>query len=183
MNNYTVANKPEEILDLVNKKDEIVGEVVRKIANSDPKFTHREVGVIIIDNENKILLQKRSKYKKVFPGMWSITAGHILKGYSPDDTSHLELEEELGFDTKLIFLDKEFHSYNHETHFMYYYLGKYNKEEIKLELAEVEQVGFYSQQELNDLINNEEESFNKIHLPIIKKIFDNKYQDQFNKIN
>ncbi|MDH5533533.1 MAG: NUDIX domain-containing protein [Candidatus Pacebacteria bacterium] len=182
MNNHHLANKPEEILDLVDQNDEIIGEVIRKDANNNPKLTHREVGVIIIDQNNKILLQKRSQYKTVFPGMWSITAGHILKGENPDQTAHTELKEELGFDTKLVFLDKEFHKYNHETHFMYYYLGKYNGEEIELEQAEVEKVNFFSENGIEELIKSGQE-VNQIHLPIIKKIFNQEYQKQFNKLS
>jgi isopentenyldiphosphate isomerase len=182
MNKHHIANKPEEILDLVDKNDKIIGEVIRKEANSDPELTHREVGVIIIDNNNKVLLQKRSQYKTVHPNMWSITAGHILKGENSDETSHTELKEELGFDTKLVYLDKELHTYDHETHFMYYYLGKYNEEEIKLEKAEVERVAFYSEEELMGLIKSGQK-VNKIHLPMIKKIWGKDYQEQLNKLN
>ena len=40
------ANFPDEILDLVDKNDKIIGEIVRAEANSDPKLFHREVGVL-----------------------------------------------------------------------------------------------------------------------------------------
>jgi len=182
MNSHHLANKPEELLDLVNQDDVIIGEVIRKDANSNPSLTHREVGIIIIDQDNRILLQKRSKYKTVFPGMWSITAGHILKGENPDQTAHQELTEELGFNSKLIFLDKEFHKYDHETHFMYYYLGKYQGEKIVLEEAEVEKIAFYSKGDLSDLIASKQE-VNVKHLPIINKIFDKYYQDKIDQLD
>ena len=54
------ANKPEEVLDLVNANDEVVGTVIREEANTNPKMTHREVAVILVDDQNRILLQKKS---------------------------------------------------------------------------------------------------------------------------
>lgn len=170
MDNSNIANKPDELLDWVDDKDQVIGQIVRKKANSDPKYTHREVGILIFDQDKRVLLQKRSQYKTVFPGLWSITAGHILSGDEPLQTAHSELEEELGFDTKLTYFKKEFHRYDHETHFMYYYLGRYKDEKIVLEQAEVEKTQFFSKDELEELIKSNQ-PINKIHLPIINQIF------------
>ncbi|NCN87753.1 MAG: NUDIX domain-containing protein [Candidatus Pacebacteria bacterium] len=170
MDKNDTANKPEELLDWVDDNDQIIGQIVRKKANSNPKYIHREVGVLIFDQDNRVLLQKRSQYKNVFPGMWSITAGHILSGEQPLATAHTELKEELGFDTDLTFLKKELHRYDHESHFMYYYLGRYNGEKLVLEKAEVEKTSFFSKDELEKLIESNK-LVNKLHLPIIIEIF------------
>lgn len=169
-----IANKPDELLDWVDDQDQVIGQIVRKKANSDPQYTHREVGILVFDNLNRVLLQKRSQHKTVHPGMWSITAGHILSSDDPLETAHTELQEELGFDVDLVFLEKELHSYDHETHFMYYYLAQYNGEEISLEAAEVEKVDFFSKAELDELIAKNEEPVNLKHLPIINKVFQDK---------
>jgi 8-oxo-dGTP pyrophosphatase MutT (NUDIX family) len=170
MDNNNIANKPDELLDWVDDKDQVIGQIVREKANSNPKFTHREVGVLIFDQDKRVLLQKRSQYKTVFPGLWSITAGHILSGDEPLLTAHSELKEELGFDTKLTYLKKELHRYDHETHFMYYYLGRYNGEKIVLEQAEVEKTQFFSKNDLEELLKSNQ-PINKTHLPIINQIF------------
>jgi isopentenyldiphosphate isomerase len=175
MNNHHIANKPDELLDWVDQDDQVIGQIVRGKANSDPQYTHREVGVLIFDKDNRVLLQRRSQYKTVHPGMWSVTAGHILSGETAIETAHTELKEELGFDTDLEYLEKEFHSYDHETHFMYYYLAKYEDQEIELEAAEVEKVQFFSRSELDNLLKSEE-LVNKKHLPIINKVLDGKFK-------
>lgn len=152
MNQEEKANKPEEILDLVNEDDQIIGEVIRKNANSNPKLIHREIAVIVVDDKNRILLQKRSEYKTVNPGMWSVTAGHVLKGEDLFVTAHSELQEELGFDTELVFIKKVLHKYKWETHFMSYFLGSYNGEKIKIETSQASEIRFFAKKELEDFI-------------------------------
>ncbi len=175
-----IANKPNELLDLVNKDDQVIGEVVRKEANSNPDLIHREVAVVIINNNNEVLLQKRSKYKKVNPLVWSMTAGHILKGADIKQTAHRELQEEIGFDTSLIFLTKKLHRYDWETHFSYYFLGLYNNQEINCELAEVEEVKFVNRQELNKILKYEE--VNQHYLSIIQDLWEGVFNKQITKL-
>ncbi|MCB9813447.1 MAG: NUDIX domain-containing protein [Pseudomonadales bacterium] len=181
MNNSQLANKPEEILDLVDENDEIIGEVVRKKANSSPNLIHREISVIIIDKNNKILLQKRSKYKTVNPNMWSLTAGHVLKGDDLLETAHRELEEELGFDTSLIFINKKLQKYVWETHFMYYYLGIYDDEVINFESTEVSETKFFSQAELKEFIKNDG-LVNLKHIKILDECWDEVYAEQIKQL-
>jgi len=174
------ANKPNELLDLVNENDEIVGEVLRKDANSDPVLTHREVAVVIINSNNEVLLQKRSKYKTVNPLMWSMTAGHVVKGEDILKTAHTELQEELGFDTPLVFIKKELHKYPWETHFMYYYLGIYNNEKIILEPAEVEKVLFVNDAKLKEFLSSS--SVNEKHLPTLNQLWSGIFNKQIQKL-
>ena len=164
------ANQPDEILDWVNEQDEIIGEVNRKLANSDPKYIHREVGILLLDSQNRILWQKRSAYKAVNPNMWSITAGHVVQGQNPDQVAHQELKEELGFNVPLQFVKKELQYYPHETHFMYYYIGRYNQQVIQVEPAEVSETRFLNWQELQAL-EAEGQTVNHHHFPICQQLW------------
>ncbi len=177
MNTYfnNKANAPLEILDLVNQNDEIIGEVVREDANSNPKLFHREVAIVLVDNQSRILLQKRSKYKTINPGMWSITAGHVIKGKDLLVTAHQELREELGIDTELIFIRKVLQKYAWESHFMNYFLGKYNNEEIKIEETEVEEIRFFSKKELDKFIS-EGGNVNLKHMKIFNDYWEGKFK-------
>lgn len=145
---------PEEILDLVNENDEVVGTVRYGEANKNPKLIHREVAIIIYDDNKRVLFQQRSKKKTVNPGIWAEScAGHIPKGMSPEDAAHMELKEELGFDTKLKFLTKTLARMPNETHFTYWFKGKFPKgTKLKIEPAEVEQVKFLSKEGLEKLV-------------------------------
>ncbi len=148
----------DEILDLVNDKDEITGEVWKSEANQNPKLIHREVAIIIYDDSGKVLFQKRSKDKKVSPNIWAETvAGHIPKGEEPKEAAHRELTEEVGFDTELELFDKTLAHAPNETHFTYWFTGKYPKSaKIKLQKEEVEKAAFLSPQELESLIQSGE---------------------------
>ena len=47
----------DELLDLVNEDDDIIGEVWKSTAHKDPKLIHREISVIISYTKNKVLFQ------------------------------------------------------------------------------------------------------------------------------
>jgi isopentenyl-diphosphate Delta-isomerase len=152
------TNSPEEILDLVNIKDKVIGEIAKGKANSDPSVIHREIAIIVYDRNNKILIQKRSMKKVVDPGLWTISvAGHIPRGMLPEKAAHMELKEELGFDTKLEFINKKLIHYENETHFAYLFKGLYNGQKIKIEKAEVDQVKFISRKDFKIMQNAGEE--------------------------
>lgn len=54
------AKTDEEILDLVDENDEVIGKVGKSEANSDLKLIHREIGVLIYDGRKRVLFNKRS---------------------------------------------------------------------------------------------------------------------------
>lgn len=150
-------NKDEEVVDLVNEKDEVIGEVLKVNANRDPSLWHREIAVILFDSDNRILFQQRSKNKVVRPGFWAIScAGHIPKGMDIDDAAHMELKEELGFDTSLLFIEKTLFKGENETHFINWYLGKYSGEEISLEEEEVEQTRWFDKEDFEKFVQSGE---------------------------
>lgn len=146
------VNPPEEILDLVDEDDNVIGEVQKSDANRDPKLIHREAGVLLFDGRRNLLLQKRSFRKQVSPGAWEVTAaGHVTKGLTPIEAAHKELKEELGFDTELKFVEKYKVVLPNETHFTYFYLGEYNGQRLAIEMDEVEEARLFSQGEFDKL--------------------------------
>jgi isopentenyl-diphosphate delta-isomerase type 1 len=142
----------DELLDLVNENDEVVGEVLKSKANSDPKLIHREVVVYIFDEKLRFLVQQRSWNKKVYPGIWAESAaGHVGKGEDIEVAAHRELQEEMGFDVPLKFIQKRLNKFENETHFSYCYLGKYTGEKISFQKEEIEQVKFVTEEEFSAL--------------------------------
>ena len=84
----------DELLDLVDENDEVIGTILRSEANSNPEVYHREIGVLIADNEDRVLMQQRSRNKKIYPLYWIVScAGHVTAGMSPEETAHKELRE------------------------------------------------------------------------------------------
>ncbi len=142
----------EEMLDLVDINDNIIGSVTRSKANSDPSVIHREVSIIIFDKDNRVLLQRRDLSKKIAPGVWTTSsAGHVTHGFTPLEISHRELTEELGFDTDLEFIEKELDRQQNETRIIYWYKGKFPEgTSIKMEAGEVMDTRFISKSELEE---------------------------------
>ena len=174
--NFEKANSPKEILDLVDENDQIIGTVNRTEANSDPNLIHREVAVLLFDEKMRLVIQKRSEYKTVNPGMWSLVAGHIPAGGDPHETAYTELAEELGLDgVPLKFLDKRLIKYPHETHFMYFFIGKYSGEEMNFDSAEVSAVKVVSEEEVFGM-NKGTEVFNDKYYPILSDIYSGKIE-------
>ena len=93
----------DELLDLVNEKDEIIGEVWKSEAHKNPSKIHREVVIAVFNKKGDVLLQKRSINKEYHPGRWAITAGHVGKGEVPGDAAKRELFEELGWKKNITF--------------------------------------------------------------------------------
>lgn len=142
----------DELLDLVNENDEVVGEVWRSEAHNDPKIIHREVGVAIYNDKKEVLLQKRSLLKKNKPGWWTIAcAGHVAKGNTPEQTAHKELKEELGFDTELRFVNKFLEKLHKETRFSWFFVGMYNSDKFVVQKEEVDEVKFFSKEDFLEL--------------------------------
>lgn len=159
----------EEIIQLVDKNDKVIGTIPISQANSDPTKFHREVGIIIVDSQRRMLLQQRAFTKKHDPGKWTVAAaGHIPVGMTPEEAAHMELQEELGFDTELTFFEKVFHQIPTQSRFFYNYLGRVDSPQITIEPAEVAQAGFYSETEALKLLGEEPEG---LSLQIARRFF------------
>lgn len=72
-----------DVLDLFGIKTGIVKE--KSQIKKDGNY-HRAIAVLIINEKNEILMQKRSSNKKVYPNLWSI----FVKGHVRSNESVLE---------------------------------------------------------------------------------------------
>lgn len=148
------TNTPDEIVDVVNEQDEVIGQSTKGVVNSDPSLIHREVAVLIYNNEGKILIQQRSRNKKFMPLYWIISvAGHVKSGQSYEEAAQMELGEELGFNTELRLYDKQLIKYPNETQFSACYLGKVpDGITIRIDPRETEKACFVNETELDEMI-------------------------------
>lgn len=86
----------EEVIDIINREDEVVGQaVISEIYKK--KFPHRIVHVLLMDEDGKIACQIRSKHKSFCPGCYSTSVGgHVQFGETPEEAAKREMKEELG---------------------------------------------------------------------------------------
>ncbi|MGD0410790.1 MAG: 16S rRNA (adenine(1518)-N(6)/adenine(1519)-N(6))-dimethyltransferase RsmA [Verrucomicrobiota bacterium] len=88
---------PDEVFDVVNDNDEVIGQLPRRIVHRDG-HKHRAVHVLVFDSRGRIFLQKRSRSKDTFPGAWDSSAsGHLESGEDYAACAVRELREELGW--------------------------------------------------------------------------------------
>jgi len=86
----------EEIFDIVNERDEVIGRLPRPHVHREG-HKHRAVHVLVFNARGEIFLQKRSMAKDCFPGTWDSSAsGHLDSGEEYDACAVRELREELG---------------------------------------------------------------------------------------
>src|SRR5580692_8306785 len=86
----------EEIFDVVNERDEVVGQNTRREVHR-LGLKHRAVHVLVFNERREAVLQKRSMTKDTFPGAWDSSAsGHLDTGEDYDACAVRELREEIG---------------------------------------------------------------------------------------
>lgn len=87
---------PEEIFDIVNERDEVIGRNSRREVHR-LGLMHRAVHVLVFNSRGEIFLQKRSMRKDNNPGVWDSSAsGHLDCGEGYDACAVRELREEIG---------------------------------------------------------------------------------------
>jgi isopentenyldiphosphate isomerase len=86
----------EEIFDVVNELDEVVGKRSRSEVHR-LGLMHRAVHVLVFNVRGEVFLQKRSMSKDRQPGLWDSSAsGHLDTGEAYDACAIRELREEIG---------------------------------------------------------------------------------------
>jgi len=89
---------PEEIFDVVNDRDEVIGRKPRSEIHR-LKLRHRAVHVLVFNSRGELFLQKRSMKKDCFPGAWDSSAsGHLDSGETYGACAVRELREEIGLE-------------------------------------------------------------------------------------
>jgi isopentenyl-diphosphate delta-isomerase type 1 len=86
----------EEIFDVVNERDEVIGRETRRTVHRTG-LRHRAIHVFIFNARGEVFLQKRSMSKDSSPGLWDSSAsGHLDCGEDYDACAVRELREEIG---------------------------------------------------------------------------------------
>ena len=89
---------PEEIFDVVNERDEVIGRQTRDEVHR-LGLMHRAVHVLVFNSRRHVFLQKRSMAKDRLPGLWDSSAsGHLDCGEDYDACALRELREEIGLE-------------------------------------------------------------------------------------
>jgi len=178
-----------EILDIVNKNDEVIGTASRSEVHKKG-LLHRQVHIMVYNDNKDILCHMRHKDKDNYPGLMDFSAGgHVSMGMGYLETALKELGEEYGIKVKSTDLLKinKYHR-NHEDKvtnskfnlFDIVYLYKYNGEieSLNFQEEEVEFLEWWSYEKLYNfefLTSEEKEKF-------VPLLFSDKIRDVLKKV-
>lgn len=91
----TTSYVSEEILDLVDKNDEIIGTLERSKVYAAGLNNFRVINCFIINKKGQIWIPRRTIHKKVFPLCLDVSVGgHVASGETYDEAFARELHEE-----------------------------------------------------------------------------------------
>ncbi|MFE5615900.1 NUDIX hydrolase [Streptomyces sp. NPDC056463] len=91
-----MTNPAEEILDVVDENDEVVGRAPRAEVYARG-LIHRCTFILVRDAEDRIFVHRRTPVKLVYPSMYDMFVGGVVgAGETYDDAALREAEEELG---------------------------------------------------------------------------------------
>lgn len=157
----------EEMIDVLDENGIKTGTIATRKEVHKKGLWHRAIVVAIINEKNEILLQQRSANKEKNAGMWDISAaGHISAGQDSLMAATREINEEvsvnIGFNVEVKefrfmysfrkqqvfydnFIENQFYDF-----FILRQIGL-NKDSIKFQESEVQDIKFVTISELNEL--------------------------------
>lgn len=99
----TLSTQPaEELVVLVDEDDCELGTMEKQAAHVNGGTLHRAFSVFILDEQDRLMLQKRAKGKYHFGGLWTNTCcSHPRPGETPLEGARRRLKEEMGLDLRL----------------------------------------------------------------------------------
>lgn len=154
-----------ELLDVLDENGNITGKVQDRKVVHEKGLWHIHVGVWIMNEEGKLLFQKRSPNKKRNPNKWTRTGGHVDSGETPLIGIQREVEEEIGvkietekfelIDTQKTLADK----YNHHFTYNYFASVNYKINEYTMQKEEVSELKYVSIEEMEQIKRNNDEKY------------------------
>lgn len=165
-----------ERLVLVDENDQPIGVGDRKEAWAKGYHT-RNIRVVLRDEKGRILSQKRSTKKDLFPGMWTVAAGgHVDEGETWEVAAVRETKEEIGVSPELKFVGGFNFSSDEGAKKVRQIIRVYegiisSSTQFKLEEAEVDEAAWYGLDELKSLMQEKPDSFTPSFKEVIVKFY------------
>ncbi len=158
----------DEMIDVLDElTGEKTGEVILKSEAHKTGIWHGSVHILIVNNDrNKTLLQKRCADKKLYPNTWDIAVGgHISTGEDDITSAKREIKEELGLNPDELILEKVDRTkeklnnngvISNEYVSIFIIYADIDTKDIQLQVEEVSDVRWCTKEELNSFIANKE---------------------------
>lgn len=155
----------DELVEVLTEDGNLIGERINKTSSHKNGICHGISAVALVDNNGRLLIQKRAVTKKEEPNKWDLSgAGHIDVDETPEEAAVREIYEELGIkveedDLKLIdtYLNKvKLNKEIYINHFTYLFVVQkdISIDDIVMQKSEVSDIMFVNKKEYINLLNN-----------------------------
>ena len=144
-----------EFVEMFDNKRKSLGKVTERYSYVEGEYS-QGAHVWILNSEGKLLIQKRTPTKRLYPNLWSITSGGTDSSESTLDTAYREVKEELGITLKPEEIELMMtYKRNHDFVDVYLVRKDIKIEEIVMQPEEVDAVKWVTPDELTNLIKEE----------------------------
>ncbi|NJN79937.1 MAG: NUDIX domain-containing protein [Anaerolineales bacterium] len=151
----------EELLDLVNEDDVVIGKETRRKIH-ELGLWHRGVHVFLFTSDGKMLIQKRSADRASSPFMLDCSVSeHVQSGETYVQAAIRGMKEEMGVENiELKKLAKFRMNYGiNDNEISELYEGIVDPNQVKFDREEIESISYLSVDELKKLIKDSESKF------------------------
>ena len=105
--NVPVVSSDDEALILVDEDDREIGSRSKLACHEREGVLHRAFSVFLFTSDGKVLLQRRSPGKLLWPGYWSnACCSHPRAGEELSEAVHRRMQQELGVAAEVEFVYK-----------------------------------------------------------------------------
>jgi isopentenyl-diphosphate delta-isomerase len=149
---------------LVDENDNEIGLKEKDDCHKNQGILHRAITVLIFNNENRVLITKRSKDKMLWPEIWEASCStHPRQNENYAQAGERRVSEELGIKSELKFLSKFrystiFKDIGSENEVCGLLIGRWNKK-IKANFKEVSDYQWISIDELKEQIEKNPDNY------------------------
>lgn len=150
----------EELLDIVDDNDHVIGQESRTIVHQRG-LQHRGVHVFLFTDDGKMLIQKRSADRAASPSLLDCSISeHVKAGESYHDGAVRGIKEELGVEgIEIERLTKFRMNYGvNDNEISELYQGVVNPELVQFDPVEIESVMYLSMDELRRMLQDDSQS-------------------------
>lgn len=168
-----------EYIDIYNENNEPMNMKMEREEAHTRGMWHREVLVVVVNEKNEVLLQKRSYKRRYLPGKWALCAGHVQSGETEKQSAIRELVEELDmkiYQKDLVFLETYKKNGHANRKISYVYLARTNMKlnEYTIQEDELTDLKYVYIDELIKITKEDDKTLafggDKYHIDLFEKV-------------
>jgi isopentenyl-diphosphate delta-isomerase type 1 len=152
---------PDELFDVIDEEDNVIGQEMRSVVHQNGLW-HRGVHVFLFTQDEKLLVQQRSKDRIHAPlALDCSVSEHVKAGEDYYTAAMRGLQEELGvagIELKRLVKFKMNYGPN-DNEISQLYRGVVNPVLVRFDPVEIERIDYYSLNELQEMLGNVKHNF------------------------